>query len=122
MDFWVGITDKAWFDFLRSFKPEEVNFWQPSGKALASFLEPGVPFLFKLHAPHNVVVGGGFFVRFSRLPARLAWEAFGIKNGVRDYAELRRRVEQYRSEPLHGDPEIGCNVLTEPFFLEEHEW
>ena len=35
--------------------------------------------------PHNFVVGGGFFVRFSALPARLAWEAFGEKNGVADY-------------------------------------
>src|SRR6266403_308921 len=90
MKFWVGVTDKAWFDRLRAKAPDEVNFWQPS----ASFLEPGSPFLFKLHSPDNYIAGGGFFVRFSALPARLAWEAFGEKNGVSDYAALKRRVQQ----------------------------
>src|SRR5580765_2429161 len=76
MRFWVGVTDKAWFEDLRARAPDEVNFWQPTSRRLAGFLEPGVPFLFKLHAPDNFIVGGGFFVRFSALPARLAWEAF----------------------------------------------
>ncbi len=122
MRYWVGITDKAWFEHLRAQAPDEVNFWQPTARRLATFLEPGVPFLFKLHSPHNYIVGGGFFVRFSALPARLAWEAFGGKNGVADYAALRKRVEQYRDEPVHGDPEIGCNVLNGPFFFEERDW
>jgi putative restriction endonuclease len=121
MRFWVGVTDKAWYEALRRRNPDEVNFWQPSARRLAEFLEPGVPFLFKLHAPDNFIVGGGFFVRFSALPARLAWEAFGDKNGVSDYAELRARIARYRSE-MRGDPEIGCNILNGPFFLEEQDW
>lgn len=121
MRFWVGVTDKAWFEDLRGRKPDEVNFWQPSARRLAEFLVAGVPFLFKLHAPDNVVVGGGFFVRFSALPARLAWEAFREKNGVADYTALRRRIEQYRGE-VRGDPEIGCNILNGPFFFEERDW
>lgn len=121
MKFWVGVTDKAWFDWLRAKAPGEVNFWQPSARPLAGFLEPGVPFLFKLHAPRNFIVGGGFFVRFSALPARLAWEAFGEANGVADYAALRERIEQYRGE-IRGDPEIGCNVLNGPFFFDEKDW
>jgi putative restriction endonuclease len=122
MKFWVGVTDKDWFDHLRTRSPDEVNFWQPTARPLATFLEPGVPFLFKLHAPYNYIVGGGFFVRFSALPARLAWETFGEKNGVADYASLRSRIEQYREEPVRGDPEIGCNILNGPFFLPEDEW
>lgn len=121
MRFWVGVTDKAWFEFLRLRTPEEVNFWQPSSRCLAEFLEPGVPFLFKLHSPDNFVVGGGFFVRFSALAARLAWEAFRENNGVTDYAALRTRIEQYRG-PVKGDPEIGCNVLNGPFFFERQDW
>jgi putative restriction endonuclease len=121
MRFWVGVTDKEWFEHLREQVPDEVNFWQPSSRRLAEFLEPGVPFLFKLHAPDNFVVGGGFFVRFSALPARLAWEAFGEKNGVTDYSALRKRIEQYRGV-TKGDPEIGCNVLNAPFFLEKRDW
>ena len=57
MRFWVGITDKDWFDFLAARSPDEVNFWQPSPTAPAR-LEPGVPFLFKLHAPQRTVVEG----------------------------------------------------------------
>lgn len=122
MKLWVGVTDRNWFEFLRARQPEEVNFWQPSAKRRAAVLEAGAPFLFKLHAPHNVIVGGGFFVRYSALPARLAWEAFGANNGVADYAALRRRVEQYRGAPVVGDPEIGCNVLNRPFFWPEDAW
>ena len=122
MRFWVGVTDRAWFERLRAQAPDEVNFWQPSAKRLADFLEPGVPFLFKLHSPDNFIVGGGFFVRFSALPARLAWEAFGEKNGVADYENLRHRIEQYRKERVVGDPEIGCNVLNAPFFWPEDRW
>jgi len=122
MKFWVGVTDRKWYDFLSRRLPDEVNFWQPTSRALASFLEPGVPFLFKLHAPTNFIVGGGFFVRFSALPARMAWDAFGEKNGVSDYVALKQRVEQYRSEQIRGDPEIGCNVLNSPFFFAERDW
>lgn len=121
MRYWVGVTDKQWFDYLSGQRPDEVNFWQPSPRRLADFLEPGIPFLFKLHAPNNFIVGGGFFVRFSALPARLAWEAFQQKNGVQSYEELRRRVERYRG-PIKGDPDIGCNVLNSPFFFPREQW
>jgi putative restriction endonuclease len=122
MKIWVGLTDKNWFEFLRARSPVEVNFWQPSAGRKAVELEPGSPFLFKLRAPHNAIVGGGFYVRYSALPARMAWEAFGLDNGVADYAALRRRVEQYRKSPVVGDPFIGCNVLNGPFFWDEADW
>lgn len=122
MNFWVGITDENWFRFLRERRPDEVNFWQPSAARRAVTLEPGAPFLFKLHSPKNFIVGGGFYVRYSALPAHLAWEAFDVKNGVTDYRMLRQRVEQYRSEPVTGDPEIGCHILNGPVFLDERDW
>ena len=81
MKFWVGVTDTDWFEQLRSIKPVEVNFWQPSGRRPAN-LAAGTPFLFKLHSPRNFIVGGGYFLRFSALPLQLAWEAFGINNGT----------------------------------------
>lgn len=121
MRFWVGVTDRDWFEYLRVLGADEVNFWQPSSRRLAEFLQPGVPFLFKLHAPDKFIVGGGFFVRFSAFPARLAWEAFGVKNGVADYSELRRRIARYRGETKE-DPEIGCNVLNGPVFFEQRDW
>jgi putative restriction endonuclease len=121
MKFWVGITDRDWFDFLSTRSPDEVNFWQPSARPVAQFLEPGSVFLFKLHAPHNYIVGAGVFVRFSVLPAKLAWEAFGPKNGVEDYFTLRARIQKYRSA-TKADPLIGCNVLNSPVFWPESQW
>ena len=122
MKVWVGVTDKDWFDYLARVKPDEVNFWQPSGSRNFKVLQAGEPFLFKLHAPHNFIVGGGFFVRYSALPASLAWEAFGSKNGVTSFDELRSRVRRYRTNDAALDPIIGCNVLTDPFFLERDSW
>ena len=122
MRLWVGVTDKDWFDFLARLSPDEVNFWQPSGNREFRVLQPGEPFLFKLHAPLNFIVGGGTFVRYSRLPASLAWDAFGAKNGVESLTRLRERVRRYRRESVDLDPVIGCNVLVEPFFLPREKW
>jgi putative restriction endonuclease len=102
--------------------PDEVNFWQPSGSKTFRALQSGEPFLFKLHAPHNYIVGGGFFVRYSALPASLAWEAFQRKNGVDSLDELVARVRRYRPNDEALDPVIGCNVLAEPFFLDQSKW
>jgi putative restriction endonuclease len=84
MKIWVGITDYDWFSFLRGLAPDEVNFWQPSGNRRFKLLQPGEPFLFRLHSPRNFIVGGGFFFRYSALPCSLAWPAFGLRNGVAD--------------------------------------
>ena len=85
-------------------------------------LDAGALFLFKLHSPRNFVVGGGFYVRYSALPARLAWDAFGDKNGAPTYDVLRDRVQRYRKQPIAGDPFIGCNILNAPFFFDEKDW
>ena len=117
MKIWVGVTDKDWFQFLSRINPDEVNFWQPSGSRVFRALQPGEPFLFKLHSPDNFIVGGGHFVRYSALPTSLAWDAFGPKNGVASLEALNARVRRYRREDVSIDPVIGCNVLAEPFFL-----
>lgn len=119
---WVGVTDKNWFDLLSGLRPDEVNFWQPSGSRNFRVLQPGEPFLFKLHAPDNFIVGGGSFVRYSAFPASLAWDAFREKNGVNSLEELRTRIRRYRSTNIEIDPIIGCNVLAQPFFLDRDRW
>jgi putative restriction endonuclease len=123
--FWVGVTDRDWFDFLAARQPDEVNFWQPSGGRLFRALQPGEPFLFKLHSPDNFIVGGGFFVRHAAIPISLAWESFGEKNGVSELKALRERVWKYRrreGEATTSDPVIGCSILAEPFFLPRNDW
>jgi putative restriction endonuclease len=119
---WVGVTDKDWFEHLTLRSPDEVNFWQPSGNRTFRVLQAGEPFLFKLHSPNNFIVGGGFFVRYSALPASLAWDAFELKNGVASFAELLTRIRKYRRSDDFIDPIIGCNVLAEPFFLPRDKW
>lgn len=122
MKLWVGITDDDWFRFLTGVKPDEVNFWQPSGGRTFQVLQPGELFLFKLHSPNNYIVGGGSFVRSTPLPASLAWEAFSVNNGVSTLDELIARVRKYSRKNNAPDPVIGCNVLAEPFFLTRSQW
>jgi putative restriction endonuclease len=58
------------------------------------------------------------------MPLALAWEAFGEANGAANLAEMRQRVLRYRDLPTDSrDPiEIGCRILTQPFFWPEHLW
>jgi putative restriction endonuclease len=68
---YVGVTDEEWFRFLAA-RPEiseaKVNFWRPGGGRRFHALEHGEPFFFKTRAPHNRVVGGGFYSGFAALP------------------------------------------------------
>ena len=84
----VAVTDRAWFGNLSVAAPDEVTFWQPSGGREFGALTPGELFLFKLHAPTNMIVGGGVFSHASNVPLSMAWEAFGPKNGVASLAEM----------------------------------
>lgn len=125
MNIYVGITDLDWFRFLSS-RPDidEANFWQPGGSRQFRALRAGEPFLFKLHAPRNYVVGGGTFAYSNILPVSLAWEALGEKNGVSSLAEMRARLARYRRtavDPL-ADYSVGCIILEQPFFLDERDW
>lgn len=96
MKAYIGITDGDWFSFLAARKPDEVNFWQPSGSRAFRRLAPGELFLFKLHSPQNFIVGGGLFAHFSILPVSLAWDAFLEKNGAVSIEEMRQRIGKYR--------------------------
>jgi putative restriction endonuclease len=122
---YVGVTDGDWFQLLASQTDlEEINFWQPGGNRSFSAISPGELFLFKLHAPENAIVGGGFFTYSTLLPVSLAWETFGIGNGATSLLEMRSRIEKYRHEPAkpHEDYTIGCILLSQPFFLRQDEW
>lgn len=123
MQIYVGITDKDWFEILKAEGCDEVNFWKP-GTSNFKAIQPNDMFLFKLHAPDNYIVGGGFFVSFSILPTFLAWEAFGIKNGTRNVKELNDRIMKYRirNKMQTDNLQIGCVILTETFYFDREEW
>ena len=120
----IAVTDGDWFEMLRrQSNLAEVNFWAPSAANFRA-LQPGELFLFKLHAPRNFIVGGGIFAYANSLPCSLAWEAFGEANGARSAPEMRARIARYRrADPGdRSDFEIGCRILTQPFFFAEADW
>jgi putative restriction endonuclease len=120
--YWLGVTDKDWFEFLSHSGADEVNFWQPSRRAPFVELKPGAPFLFKLKRPFNHVAGGGTFVKFTTLPLSLAWEVFEEKNGAGSRAAFEQMIRRLISGPKMSDPEIGCTILTAPYFWPKEYW
>ena len=120
----VAVTDGDWFDFLCQ-RPdlEEVNFWAPSPKIFRA-LSQGELFLFKLKSPRNMIVGGGIFAYANTLPLSIAWEAFQEANGAGSAQEMRSSIAQYRKTHPddRSDFQIGCRILTQPFFFEETDW
>jgi len=125
INLYVGITDYDWYLFLSAMPDlEEVNFWQPGGKARFRALRAGELFLFKLHAPRNFIVGYGVFAHESILPASIAWEAFGRTNGAASLEEMRSRIGFYRREATDPriDYVIGCRMLEQPIFFPERDW
>lgn len=120
----VAVTDGDWFDKLRRLPGlVEANFWAPSAASFKA-LQAGELFLFKLHAPRNVIVGGGIFAYANAMPCSLAWAAFGDANGANSSQEMRARIARYRrADPADRDDfMIGCRILTQPFFFEEADW
>jgi len=125
MKLYGGVTDNNWYDYL-SHLPEcdEVNFWKPSPSAAFKALKPGELFLFKLKSPYNHIAGGGFFTYYTTLPVSLAWEAFKEKNGASSFQEMRSLILSKRNLPAdtREDFQIGCIMLTQPFFLDKNLW
>lgn len=124
MRLFVGVTDDTWYHYLAA-RPgiADLNFWRPSGQGFSALSE-GELFLFKLHAPLNYIVGGGFYARTVKLPLSLAWEAFGEGNGAGTRDEMARRIAKYRREPFdpRSNPEITCIILSEPFYFPRDLW
>lgn len=123
MKFYIGNTDYDWYRHLHETQPTEVNFWRPGGTTRFRVLSQGFPFLFRLTAPINKVAGVGFFVSHTFLPLSIAWEVFGSANGSNSHESLRRLIFRHRSaRPDEFDPTIGCIILTNPIFFDEHDW
>lgn len=122
MRFWAGVTDNRWYQFVREHAFAEVNFWQPSARAPFTNLPEGTPFLFKLKRPNHHIAGGGYFVRYTRLPLLTAWEVFGQQNGAESLETFLALIQGNRQTPVSLDSEIGCTVLTDVFYLSERKW
>ena len=121
MQSYLAVTDYNWWRFLAGLQPDEVNFWQPSSGQAFRALKQGEPFLFKLKSPHNAIAGGAFFISYTQLPLSLAWDTFGLKNGMPDYQSLASKIRGLRRDRTLN-PSIGCIVLTSPFFFAKSDW
>lgn len=123
MQMYVGITDYNWYEYLKEKQADEVNFWKPGTQPFKAINENDL-FLFKLHHPHNYIVGGGFFVKYSLLPTYLAWSAFGEKNGTSSLRQLNDAIGKYRARNNmpNTNPQIGCIILTDVFYFDEEDW
>lgn len=124
MKFYLGVTDYDWYTLLSKQENEDINFWQPAGKATFRAIRPGAPFLFKLKHPHHAIGGVGFFSSHSLLPLDVAWDIFGTRNGVASYLQFRQKIVQYRNarNAFADNPNIGCIVLTDPIFFRREDW
>lgn len=124
MKFWVGVTDNTWFSNLAAGEFDEVNFWHPKGTA--PFKAPSrsgapLPFLFKLKSPHHAIAGGGYFAGYTSLPIWLAWDVFGPKNGTASLDALSQLLGRHH-KAIDLNREIGCTVISNPFFLPRDQW
>jgi putative restriction endonuclease len=122
MNFWLGVTDNRWFDFVSERGFDEVNFWQPSARDPFTNLPAGTPFFFKLKRPNNHIVGGGFFSHYTTLPLSLAWDTFGERNGADSYRQLTQLIADNAHVAASPDRVIGCTVVSQVFYLPRAAW
>ncbi|GAB3637051.1 hypothetical protein GCM10027422_26410 [Hymenobacter arcticus] len=126
MNFYVGVTDYNWFDFLRQEPREDINFWKPLGGGTRfGAVPPGAPFLLKLKKPHHCIAGVGFFTNQIDLPIATAWDMFGPRNGAADYPAFAHTIQKYRAangKPPEPNPLISCLVLNAPIFFRKPDW
>ena len=121
--FYIGNTDNNWFDFLAKTSPhEEVNFWKPSEQRFRA-IDEGELFLFRLKSPRDKIGGYGILASSTTVPIELAWDAFGIGNGVPALRNMVTTIDKYRTrKDTKSRTYVGCRILTNPVFLPEDEW
>lgn len=126
MNFYVGVTDYNWFDFLRQEPREDINFWKPLGGGTKfGAVPPGAPFLLKLKKPFHAIAGVGFFTNQIDLPIATAWDMFGPRNGFGEYSDFAQAIRKYRAangKPPEANPLISCLVLNAPIFFRKPDW
>jgi putative restriction endonuclease len=127
---YLGITDNDWFQYLRHNDiADEVNFWIPSAPA-HKHVEPGTLWLLKLHRKHlpdgtteDPIAGVGVFMHYSVLPLQMAWDAFGVRNGVPTLDAFCSTIMRYKHPGADSwNTDVGCAVLDQVVYLPRELW
>jgi putative restriction endonuclease len=120
---YVFPTDTRWAAYLRQ-HPEldEVNFWLPSTVPFKA-LQVGDRFVYRSKsAVGGRLIGGGLFEGHVTMRVSDAWRFYGQANGCATQEEMLRSINRYRSrngQPPDPDPEIGCILIRDSFFVPE---
>jgi putative restriction endonuclease len=102
------------------------NFWTPTPWNIRG-LQPGNRLYFLLKSPIRKIAGHGDFGRYTNMRASIAWNAYGVGNGVGSFDELVGLVDHFAGKNSKKyvrvpDPEIGCIELTNPVFYPDDEF
>ncbi|MFY9779964.1 MAG: HNH endonuclease [Candidatus Baltobacteraceae bacterium] len=114
----VAVTDPDWIDLLAATGAREANFWQPRPTTVRQ--PEGTPWIFKVRGT-NRVAGFGLLEYWTTMPLSVAWETFGLANGVRSLTEMIDRVQQLRRD-REPDSNVGCVALTSLTLLDRSDW
>lgn len=113
---YVAVTDPVWLQRLGRHGIREANFWRP--RPTRPVQERGTPWIFKVRGSDRIG-GYGFFSYYTVMPSGVAWETFGLANGVESYAEMRERLASLRRAGP-GEDDVGCVVLSEVAVLPQN--
>lgn len=124
MSGYIGITDRQWFNNLKSqYILNEVNFWRKNTNNFKS-LAPGEKFFFlvkndKENRTERKVLGIATFVRYEVMTISEAWKQYKSGNGVNSIEEFYSKMKKLYEVNMEEN-NIGCIILKDvEFFANE---
>lgn len=122
MSGYIGITDRQWFNNLKSqYILNEVNFWRKNTNNFKS-LAPGEKFFFlvkndKENKTERKVLGIATFVRYEVMTISEAWKQYKSGNGVNSIEEFYSKMKKLYEVNMEEN-NIGCIILKDVEFLQ----
>lgn len=123
----IALTDYEWYKTLSQYATfEEVNFWTPTPWNIQKLKYGETVYLLLKEKYGRTICGYGNFKEYKNMPLETAWEQYGILNGTKNLAEMRKRVSEYTTKNskigFTGKGHIiGCIILTNLQFIDTEE-
>ena len=117
---YVGVTDGRWYRFLAA-RPERdgSQFLASGGGHAFRALEPGEPFFFKTHYPHNRIVAAVFSAGSCPCGFRRRGNCWAGETARPAWRRLRAQIGRYRKAPIGAAKtrrSAACFCATPAFF------